>query len=509
MEETKEFDLYSPNLMNFSPIVLVRDVLKNWFLILVVTVVAGIASYIVCDQSYEPVYQTNTTLVVTTQSSSTTVYSNLQSTTELASVFTELLNSSLLQKTILEELEMAHFDGTITASAIAETNLLTIQVTASNPRTAFLVMQALIENHQIVTYEVVGNIVLEVLQLPRVPVTPCNTPNIKKQVMMIMIMAAIAACAGLVLLSYFRDTVRSRTEADQKLNCWCLGEIDHEQKYKTLLDRLKRRRKGLLITNPANSFHFVETIRKLRRRVEQHMGNSKVLMVTSVMENEGKSTVAVNLALALAKKHSRVLLIDLDLRKPACHKILEFQENPYNTHEVLSGDVSISQAVVKETLSGLNLLLERKYDSKTVDLVTTEGLASMLDAARREYDYVVLDLAPMSAAPDTEYIMEYADATLLVVQQNLVRTPALNRAITILQGGKAKLLGCVLNNVYTIDLSALTRTGYGKYGYGYGYGKYGYGKYGYGRYGYGAYGAYGAYEKHRKDSTRKSGESAD
>ena len=195
MEETKEFDLYSPNLMNFSPIVLVRDVLKNWFLILVVTVVAGIASYIVCDQSYEPVYQTNTTLVVTTQSSSTTVYSNLQSTTELASVFTELLNSSLLQKTILEELEMTHFDGTITASAIAETNLLTIQVTASDPRTAFLVMQALIENHQLVTYEVVGNIVLEVLQLPRVPSAPSNSPNMKRQVMMVMIMAAIAACA--------------------------------------------------------------------------------------------------------------------------------------------------------------------------------------------------------------------------------------------------------------------------------------------------------------------------
>ncbi len=491
MEEMKKFDLYRSNLLHFSPVVLIRDVLKNWFLILAITVMAGVFSHILLEQSYQPLYQTNATLVVTNRGSSATVYSNLSSTTELASVLTELLNSSLLQKTILEELNMTQFDGTIQASAIAETNLLNIQVTASEPRTAFLIIEAVIENHSIVTSEVIGDVALEVLQLPRVPTAPCNTPNFRKQVTMVMTAAAFLACACILMLSYLRDTVRSREEAEQKLDCWCLGEIHHEKKYKTLLGWMKRRKMGLLITNPANSFHFVETIRKLRRRVEQHMGDGKVLMLTSVMENEGKSTVAVNLALSLAQKHRRVLLVDLDLRKPACHKLLEREDNRHHTHDVLKGVISLEEAIVQESLSGLHVLLESKPFSENAQFLASEGLQQLLDAARRQYDYVILDLAPMSAAPDTEYVMEYADAVLLVVQQNLVQASALNHAIAVLQTGKAKLLGSVLNNVYTIDLAAVPGLNSGKYGYGYGYGSHHYGAYS----AYGAYGAYGAYHK--------------
>lgn len=477
MNKISEFKIERPSMLSVIPFVLVRDVLKKWLLILTVAVMAGVGAYIITDWTYKPVYQTSSTLVVTTRDSSNTVYSNLQSTTELASVFAGLLNSSVLQKVVLEEDGLDTRVCRITVSPIEETNLLTIQVTASDPLTSFRVLRSLIDNHGVVTYKVIGDIVVEVLQLPRVSTAPANSPNMVKWVLAAMVLAAIAACAGITTFSLFRNTVRSKSEAEYKLDCWCLGEIYHERKYKTLSDWTRRRKNRLIITNPSNSFRFLETIRRIRRRIEQYMGESKVLMITSVMENEGKSTTAVNLAMSLAQKHSRVLLIDFDLYKPSCHRILGAKDFRYGVSDVLTGKAEFLQAVIREPLSGLHLMPERmplrSGNTQSVSSIPPERISALLERAREEYDYVVLDLPPMAAVTDVEYMIEHADASLLVVKQNQVGAEALNRAIATLQKGKAELLGCVLNNVYSMHLVPGHESNYG-----YGYDKYGsYGKY--------------------------------
>ena len=92
MESDKKQDLVENGLFSFDPIVLVRDVIRRWALILLVVVIAGASAYIVADVQYEPVYRTQITFVVTNRSSSSTVYTNLSSATSLAEVFADLLN---------------------------------------------------------------------------------------------------------------------------------------------------------------------------------------------------------------------------------------------------------------------------------------------------------------------------------------------------------------------------------------------------------------------------------
>lgn len=477
MENTNEKHTAEPGLLPFDPIVLIQDVVKRWLVILLAALVVGVGSYIKTDMDYTPTYRTTTTFVVTTRSSSSTVYSNLSSTSSLASVFTELLNSSVLRKNILQEIGAQSFDGTINAAVIPETNLLTVTVTASDPRTAFLVAQAIIDHHETVTYQVLDSITLEVLQKPTVPMSPINYTDASGQMKKMMVMAAVAMAAVLAVLSYSQDKVRSGKEARKKLECSYLGEIPHEEKYKTLISRIRHRKTSILITNPITSFRFVETIRKLRRRVEQHMHDGNVLMVTSLLENEGKSTVAVNLALAMAQKHDKVLLIDCDLRKPACHNLLEQKSVTNGLGDVLTGKARLADAIIREKKSNLFLLLEKRGAPNSGDLLSSEKMEALIDWAKKEFDFVVLDLPPMGEVSDAETVMEYADASLLVVRQNTAAAPALNKAVASLESGKAKLLGCVLNNVYSTSLSS---------GKGYGYG--GYGKYGH----YGHYGANGS-----------------
>ena len=476
MEYKNETHHAESGFLPFDPIVLIRDVARRWLLILLVALVAGIGTYIYKDVSYKPVYQSTINYVTYTRSSSSSVYNNLSSANAVASVFTDLLNSSILRKTIQQEGGIGPFDGTINAQVIPETNLLTVTVTASDPRTAFLVAQAIVDHHESVTYLIVDNVSLEVLQSPTVPIAPINHANAADHAKKAIVLAAAAMILLLAILSYRRDCVRSGREASAKLDCKYLGEIPHERKHKTLASRIRHKKTSILITNPITSFRFVETIRKLGSRLEYHMHDGKVLMVTSLLENEGKSTVAVNLALSMAQRHENVLLIDCDLRKPACHAVLEKKAVSYSLYDVLSGNCRVLDALLQDKKSGLYMLLEKRTVKNSGDILASENMHELLQWARIHFDYVVLDLPPMAAVSDAESIMELADASLLVVRQNVAEAAAINKAVSVLGSGRAKLLGCVLNNAYSSGLAA--GQGYG-HGYGYSYGHYGhYGSYG-------------------------------
>lgn len=473
MEYTNEKHTAQSGFLKYDPLVIVIDVAKRILVIILAAIIAGVSGFIWAQSKYEPIYRTDITMVVTARGSSTTVYSNLSSTTNLAGVFTELLNSSVLRKNILSEIGADAFDGTINASAVPETNLVNISVTASDPRTTFLVANAIIRHHETVTYQVLDNISLEVLKAPTVPTAPRNSADAEGTMKKFALLAAVACTALVAFMSFSRNAVRSSHEAREKLDCRCLGELPHEKKYKTLGSALRRKKTSVLVSSPLTSFGFVENVNKLRRRVEQQMGESKVLMVTSLLENEGKSTVAVNLALALAQKHERVLLIDADLRKPACHRILDRKDVSCGLDDILSGKANLSDAIIRDRERNLFLILDKTGINRPGELIDSPRMQALLNWARTEFDYIILDLPPVSAAPDAEAMTQLCDASIMVVRQNTAVAPAINKAIGSLEKGKAKLLGCVMNNVWA---TAVFSGG----GHGYGYGRYGkYGHYGY------------------------------
>lgn len=216
------------------------------------------------------------------------------------------------------------------------------------------------------------------------------------------------------------------------------------------------------------------------------MRGGKVLMVTSVLENEGKSTVAVNLALSMAKKRERVLLIDCDLRKPACFHLLEQREFSHTVMDVLAGKCAAEEAIIHEKNGDIDLMLQNRGNSRSGDIIASERMRDLIRWARQEYDFVVLDLPPMAEVSDAESMTKYADASLLVIRQNMAHTKAINHAAQALDKGRAKLLGCVLNNVFSTSL-------FSGQGFVYGYGQYGK---------YGKYGKYGQYASYRGGKAR-------
>lgn len=483
MMNSNEINTADTNSISFDPIVLILDVMKRWLLVVLFSVAVGVGSYICTDLTYEPVYRTSMTFVVMDRGSSSTIFSNLSSTSNVASVFSDLLNSSLLRKSILEDLGTGSFNGSISASQIRDTNLINVNVSASDPRTAYVVAQAIIDHHEEITYQVVDGVSIEALMRPSVPTAPANQVSSFRRMVKMMLFAGLAAIVGLGYLSMIQNKVRSGKEARIKLDCNYLGEIRHEHKRNSFSRWIRKKKTGILIHNPTTSFQFVETIRKLRRRVEQRMHGSKVLMVTSLLENEGKSTVAVNLALSMAQKKERVLLIDCDLRKPACYNLLQIHAFDRTVTDVITGKCGPTDGLIREKTSGLYLLLEKRGNTRSGDLVASQRMQELIAWAGENFDFVVLDMPPMGEVSDAEAMAKFADASLLVVRQNVASAEALNKAVSALEKGRAKLLGCILNNVYSTDIFSGRGHSYG-YGYGYRYGKYGK---------YGRYGNYGSY----------------
>lgn len=447
-----------------------RDFLKNWWLFLL----AGITALLLLSSYENLVYKehftSSATMVVSAKGKGTTdAFADLTTTTGMASVFSDIFSSNVLRTLVAKELNVATSEFSIQANIIPETNLLIVQVSGENPRIVHQAIGEVLEHCTDVSEYVFSNAVLDVLQRPTVALNSSNSFSSEKY-MKFAVLGAILLMAGIIgALSVIRGTVKTEAAARRRVAGEKLALIGHEKKNRTLRAKIKSLTKSILITNPTTSFGYVEAFRKLSFRIHSDMKakNQKVLLVTSIEENEGKSTVASNIALALAQSGKNVVLVDLDLRRPAIYKI--FNIPPQKNSGLWQENCRMSGA------QSLKLILNGKSVKDTVGFLTKMGIDGLLAEEQKTADYIIIDTSPVNVAADTELILSYADAALLVIRKDGSYIAEINHFADVLSKSNVEFLGYVLNDFNN-------RNSMGRKQYNYGYAKY-YGKYGYGEYG--------------------------
>ena len=477
---------------------MVRDIKKSLYAIICLAISAGLVSYIFFLRAQTPAYTVQATYVVTATGYNNSAIRNLETANEIAYNFSKIVTSSEMQSIIAKDMGDGRVGGTITAKIVEETNLLQLRVTSSDPRRAFLIIRSIMNNQKMILNYLSDRVRLSVLVSPDIPERAGGMEDPARRAGMVFLIALALLLAAAAALSYLRDTIRSSKDIENKLYLPCLGTIGHEEKIR------KKGRKGtvqsMLITRPTVSFPYTESIHRISRKVRNrmHKDGSRILMVTSVNENEGKSTVISNLALSISAAGRRVLLMDLDMRKPSLYKIFDVEDAQIDTiGKVLQGTGSAKDLIQVLSREKLSVIFNTKEYSRSTELLSGERLKVLLQYLREQFDYILIDTPPMQTVADAEVVAGAAEASLLVIREHQTPVPAILEALDSLRDSNAKPIGCVLNDSYG-DLGA-SLGGY-QYGsdYGYRYGK-GYGKY-YGRY----YGHYGD----RTDSKRKNGDSA-
>ena len=257
------------------------------------------------------------------------------------------------------------------------------------------------------------------------------------------------------------------------------------------ISKIKHDRKHIL--TPKSGFYLQEAYRALRTNVNFALADiegSKVVMVTSALQSEGKSLTALNLAIALGQTDQKVLVIDCDMRRPKLARLLNLSA-PAGLSNVLMDYSLLDVAVINSEEYGIDFVLAGDIPPNPAELLSSGRMQKLLERMRKQYDYVIIDSPPVDLVVDAVAMSSLCDGVLFVVRANQSERGAVIHGMDQLEYAGANVIGFVFNGV-----TAETTRGYGKYRYRqyarngrynkyYRYGmQYGHGAYGYG-YGYG------------------------
>lgn len=322
---------------------------------------------------------------------------------------------------------------------------------------------------------------------------PAFMGKVKPKTAIIMLIALLLGIGLPLLILILKELLRYRIEGRQDVekltDCPIIADI--------AMANESIKAVGDIVIKENQNNQMEEIFRGMRTNLQFILKESQnVIMFTSSVSGEGKTFVAGNLATSFAFLGKKVLLVGLDIRRPRLSHLFGMDNKKEGittllTKNGVSTDDVLSLCMPSGVNKNLDLLIAGPIPPNPSELLTRSTLKEIFDILRKEYDYVIVDTAPVGLVTDTLHIGKVADATVMVCRADYTEKSSFSMINDFAENNKLPNVSIVVNGV---DMSKK------KYGYAYGYGKYGkYGKstyrsytHGYGSYGYQAYG-YGLY----------------
>lgn len=288
-------------------------------------------------------------------------------------------------------------------------------------------------------------------------------PNVP-QTTLFGVIAGLVAAIGLALMLEFLDSsVTSQSEIEERLGLTFLGFVPS-------IPPTEASTKDLHIHREPKS-HIAECTRAVRTNLLFMSPDKPIkrMLVTSSGPQEGKSTTAINLAIAMAQSGQKVLLIDTDMRRPRLHKAFGVP-NDVGVSSLVVGEGKLDEAIKTTEVPGVYLLPCGPVPPNPAELLHTRAFGELLETLDGMFDRVLLDSPPVGAVADAVVLATQVNGVVMVLKAGVTNRDVAKRTLRALQDVKATMLGAVLNDVN------LERSRYGDYSYGYSYRYYGYGE---------------------------------
>lgn len=275
-----------------------------------------------------------------------------------------------------------------------------------------------------------------------------------------MVVYLFGLVAGLVIplgLMYVKDLLNDKIQTKEDIirvtQVPIIGEISHDDG-----------NDNMVVANSSRSA-ISEQFRALRTNLSFFFKNNdeKVMLLTSSMSGEGKSFVAINLGQILALTNKKVLLMELDLRKPGLSAKLEIS-NPIGFTNYVTNPELTSSDIVKPLKIQENLFVVSSgpIPPNPAELLLSERTKTLMQELKQQFDYIIIDAPPVGIVTDAQLLASYSDACLYLVRQNYTLKQQLNIVDDLSRSQKMKGLSIVVNDIKATK----------GYGYGYSYGNY-------------------------------------
>jgi len=306
--------------------------------------------------------------------------------------------------------------------------------------------------------EDVGALNISILEYAR-PADKPSKPEKAKYMAMALLMGLMLG-GGLGLLRDFMDqTLHSAEDISAVLSMPVLGVVPSMSRRESVTDRGRK-------TYLDSKSNWAEAYRTIRTAVffGAPKDEAKTILVTSPMPADGKTTLASNMAIAMAQAGQRVLILDADFRKPMQHRIFKLNHENRGLSSVLAGAARLEDAIHQTEVKGLDLLACGPEVPNPAEILNSDAFAKLLERLSNKYDRIVIDSPPVMPVTDAQILAAICDITLLVLRaEKSTRRNCLQAKHGLLSVG-AHVLGVVVN-----DVPKKGRYGYyGSYGYYYG-----------------------------------------
>lgn len=438
---------------------IIKDILQRWIVIVAVMIVFGSVFDFMKTVTYIPQYGTSMTA---TLSGGEDTFKNIDKVQSYVNTLDYLMNSNNAKSYVKKKMPISKttYKAEVT---LKQANVVKIKVTADTKREAYFSIKYLNDWYRENTERYSFPYNITVLKESKFSTKPVNPNSHIKNFLIGAVGSGFVLSCLFGLYFFLRDTIKSEEEVENKLDTRLYAKLPFEVKKR----EDARNKKAILITSLKTSFFFRESINKLRSKVEASSDKHgyKSFMITSAYENEGKSSVAANLALALAKNGRKVVLVDADFNKPAVFKIFDL-DGSKSLNKAIEGTSSWRSQVVSDR-SGLDLLPCSQDSLKSEILTNSKKLDEIMKELREEYDFVIVDTCPAYLLNEPMAMNELVDATLFIVRQDYATSDVINETVKRLTYVKDNVLGVVFKNVVSEG-----NKGTSNYNNRYGYNKY-------------------------------------
>jgi capsular exopolysaccharide synthesis family protein len=423
-----------------------RAARRHWWLV-AATVLASLSVAGVVTALTVPQYATTVTFFVNTPSRDVTdSYQGGLFSQQRVKSYADLLTGDRLAGTVAAESGVALTPGEIQARvrahAVPDTVLLQAIITDQSRATSQRVAAALAKNFTTLVESLetppggtTPAVKVEVVAGPTlnpVPVTPRPVRNLA----LAALLGLILGVGGAVLRETLDSTIRTAEAMQHLTSAPVLAVVPFEAAAK----------KAPLILTGSTQSERAESFRRLRTNLQfvdvDHP--AKVIVITSSVPEEGKSTTAVNLAIAFAEAGKRVLLIEADLRRPRVAEYLNL-DGALGLSNVLAGQVAIETVLQQWGRRDLWVLTSGSIPANPSELLGSRSMSNLIETQRERFDITIIDTPPLVPVTDAAVVAAKAEGAVLVTRFGKTPQARIKTALDALHAVDATVLGCVLN----------------------------------------------------------------
>lgn len=301
----------------------------------------------------------------------------------------------------------------------------------------------------------------EIIDRARPPLSPYK-PNVRRSLLLGILLGAFGGVGLAFLLEYMDNTVKNPDEFTTRYRLPVLGLIPFMDPNTVEEDELP-----FIVFNDPRA-PISEAIRTTMFSIGLSSSEEppKTMLVTSVLPNAGKSTLAANFGLSLLGSKARVLLIDTDLRKPALHAIFDFEDNSPGLSSFLAGAANLEEVIRKTGYDNLYYIPSGPIPLNPPELLASSRMRNFIASASRKFDYIIIDSPPFQGFAEILILSSMVDGVILVAELNKTPRDGIEYFKKAVSNVGGRILGVLVNKA--------GKGGSGYYSYYRGYGGYGY-----------------------------------